>query len=99
MICIEGDVVKPIAECGGRDATHTKAECEDNDKDGLLAWEEAAIGTSDSIAQVGYGTNAQCDLATECDFQFKLGRSYCLPGVRGGQQLYRLPPRAGGRQR
>lgn len=77
----DAGVVLPIAECAQGECRVVHPEdggCEDSDKDGLLGWEEALIGTDPQAKQTACASNAQCDFATQCDFKFELGRGYCL---------------------
>jgi hypothetical protein len=85
-ICYESSAVVPKAACGQGNclATHAAAECADADGDGLLAWEESLIGTSDGVAQKLCTANAACGFSSQCEFNFEIGKSVCLPRSCGG---------------
>jgi hypothetical protein len=85
-ICYEGGAVVAKAECDRADclSRHTAAECTDLDADGLLAWEEALIGTDPNVKQTACTSNATCGFTGECDFKFEIGSSLCLARACGG---------------
>jgi hypothetical protein len=85
-ICYESSAVVPKAACGQGDclATHAATECADADGDGLLAWEESLIGTRDGVAQKLCTANAACGFSSQCEFNFEIGKSVCLPRSCGG---------------
>jgi hypothetical protein len=79
-ICYESGAVVPKGQCGGSNctATHTAAECRDNDVDGIRAWQETLAGTSDSVAQRLCTAGRQCNgFAEECWYEGVLDMSYC----------------------
>jgi hypothetical protein len=82
QICYEGGAVVPIQACGLANclANHTADQCADADKDGLKAFQETLIGTSDAVANPACAANAECGgFASACSFVTNIDRSICRP--------------------
>jgi len=79
-ICYESGAVLPKGQCGGSNclATHSAAECQDADVDGLRAWQETLAGTSDTVAQRICASGSQCaGFGEQCFYEGVLDLSYC----------------------
>ncbi|HET9955615.1 MAG TPA: hypothetical protein VFQ61_13970 [Polyangiaceae bacterium] len=79
-ICYESGAVVPKGRCGGSDclATHTAAQCADADADGIKAWQEALVGTSDAAAQRLCASGSECNgFSEQCSYDPVLDLSYC----------------------
>lgn len=90
-ICYEGDAVVPKGKCGGSDcsASHTAAECADQDHDGIKSWQETLAGTSDNTAQTPCDTGLECNgFAEQCWYESVLDVSYCK--ARSSQTAFHL---------
>lgn len=90
QICYESGAVVPLAACGLQSclSTRTAAQCADVDADGLRAFQETLIGSSDSVAAVYCGAGSQCGLGTgnpvagfghECRYEVSVNRTLCMP--------------------
>jgi hypothetical protein len=79
-ICYESGAVVPKGQCGGSNclATHTAAQCQDADADGIKAWQETLAGTSDSVAQRLCTVGSECTgFSEQCGYEQILDISYC----------------------
>ncbi len=93
-ICYEEGAVVPRPLCGAGDCLdeHTPEECADADGDGIAAWIEDLIGTSDQVPDTFCSDDADCGFSTACTYVYELNDTICLPRdcVAGGCTAFHL---------
>lgn len=80
LVCRQGNVVIPREACEATRCAELRpaAECRDRDADGILAYQEDLLGTSDQQAEVACTTDADCAAPQACLYRLPVNRKLCL---------------------